>query len=153
MSQFEITLGEDERVQIVRLMPDAHWLWLAKGWVDFKATWRYGMLIGFVPVVVAWVMTLILWQADMLGFLPAVCGGFALVGPILAIGCYEISRLRELGQPITLRAIFRPRIVSPGQVAIVAFVLMLILMVWARLASFLYAFASSAREPAMHLDF
>jgi uncharacterized membrane protein len=153
MSQFEITLGENERVQIARLMPDAHWLWLANGWIDFKATWRYGMLIGLVPVVVAWVMVLVLWQANMLGFLPAVCGGFALVGPILAIGCYEISRLRALGEPITLKAVLRPRIVSPGQVAIIAFVLMLILMVWARLASFLFAFASSAREPAMHLDF
>lgn len=153
MSQFEIALGENERVQITQLMPDAHWLWLANGWIDFKATWRYGMLIGLVPVVVAWVMALVLWQANMLGFLPAVCGGFALVGPILAIGCYEISRLRALGEPITLKAILRPRIVSPGQVAIIAFVLMLILMVWARLASFLFAFASSAREPAMHLDF
>ncbi len=153
MSQFEITLGENERVQIARLMPDAHWLWLAKGWVDFKATWRYGMLIGLVPVAVAWVMVLVLWQADMLGFLPAVCGGFALVAPILAIGCYEISRLRVLGQPITLQAILRPRIVSPGQVAIIAFVLMLLLMVWARLASFLFAFASSTRQPAMQVDF
>ncbi len=153
MSQFEITLGENERVQIVRLMPDAHWLWLANGWVDFKATWRYSMLIGLIPVVVAWVMAIVLWQANMLGFLPAVCGGFALVGPILAIGCYEISRLRAAGEPITLKAIFRPRIVSPGQVAIIAFVLMLILMVWARLASFLFALASSARVPAMHLDF
>jgi uncharacterized membrane protein len=153
MSPFEITLGGNERVQVVRVMPDAHWLWLANGWVDFKATWRYSMLIGLVPVVVAWVMVLALWQADMLGFLPAVCGGFALVGPILAISCYEISRLRELGEPVTLRAMLNPRIVSPGQVAIIAFVLMLILMVWARLASFLYAFASSARPPAMQVDF
>ncbi|MCA3691828.1 DUF2189 domain-containing protein [Aquidulcibacter sp.] len=153
MSEFEITLGENERVEVVRLMPDAHWLWLANGWVDFKATWRYGMLIGMVPVAVAWGMALVLWQANMLGFLPAVCGGFALVGPILAIGCYEISRLRALGEPITLQAILRPRIVSPGQVAIIAFVLMLILMVWARLASFLFAFASSAGEPARNMDF
>ena len=106
MSPFEITLGGNERVQVVRVMPDAHWLWLANGWVDFKATWRYSMLIGLV-----------------------------------------------LGEPITLRAILNPRIVSPGQVAIIAFVLMLILMVWARLASFLYAFASSARPPAMQVDF
>ena len=61
--------------------------------------------------------------------------------------------LRALGEPITLRAILNPRIISPGQVAIIAFVLMLILMVWARLASFLYAFASSARPPAMQVDF
>jgi uncharacterized membrane protein len=75
------------------------------------------------------------------------------VGPLLAIGCYEISRLRSLGQPITLRAVLRPRIVSPSQVAIIAFVLMLILMVWARLASLLYALAEGARDPGPAIDF
>lgn len=153
MSQFEIVLGEEDKVQVTRLMPDSHWMWLTNGWLDFKATWRLGILIGAVPVVAAWVMVLVLWQADMLGFLPAVCGGFALVGPLLAIGCYEISRLRSLGQPITLRAVLRPRIVSPSQVAIIAFVLMLILMVWARLASLLYALAEGARDPGPAIDF
>jgi uncharacterized membrane protein len=153
MSQFEIAIGENQHVSVVRLMPDAHWLWLAKGWVDFKAMWRVGILLGAIPVIVAWSITIILWKAKMLGFLPAVSGGFALVAPLLAIGCYEMSRRRAAGLPVTLKTVLKPRIVSPGQVAIIAFVLMLILMVWARLASLLFALASSARQPAPHLDF
>lgn len=153
MSQFEIAIGEGQHISVARLMPDAHWQWLADGWVDFKATWRIGMLIGAVPVAAAWIMALALWQAGMLGFIPAVCGGFALVGPLLAIGCYEISRKRAAGEPVSLQTILRPRIVSPGQVAIIGFVLMLILIVWARLASMLFALATSARQPAASLDF
>jgi uncharacterized membrane protein len=153
MSQFEIAIGEGQHVSVARLMPDAHWQWLANGWVDFKATWRYGMLIGAVPVVAAWIMVAVLWQADMLGFIPAVCGGFALVGPLLAIGCYEISRKRAAGEPVTLQTILKPRIVAPGQIAIIGFVLMLILIVWARLASLLYALATGAQQPEQSPDF
>jgi uncharacterized membrane protein len=153
MSQFEMTIGEGQSIRVARLMPDAQWQWLAKGWVDFKATWRFGLLVGAVPVVTAWAIVLVLWKAKALAFLPAVCGGFALVGPVLAISCYEISRKRALDETISLQTILRPRIVSPGQVTIIAFVLMLILMVWARMASLLYALLSSARQPAAALDF
>ena len=152
MDQYEIQIGENRSLRIARVMPDAHWQWLAKGWVDFKATWRFGLLIGAVPVLGAWVMVFGLWYLDMLGFIPAVCGGFALVGPILAIGCYQISRSRDAGEPIELKTILKPRIVSPGQVAVIGFVLMLILVIWARLASLLFALASSARQPAPSLD-
>jgi uncharacterized membrane protein len=153
MDQYEIQIGENRSLTVARVMPDAHWQWLAKGWVDFKATWRFGLLIGAVPVLGAWVMVFGLWYLDMLGFIPAVCGGFALVGPILAIGCYQISRSRDAGAPIELKTILKPRIVSPGQVAVIGFVLMLILVIWARLASLLFALASSARQPAPSLDF
>ncbi len=153
MNQFQIATSEGQSLIVAQLMPDAHWQWLANGWVDFKATWRYGVLIGAVPVVAAWLMVAVLWRAGMLAFVPAVCGGFALVGPLLAIGCYEISRKRALGEAITLQAILKPRIVSPGQVAIIGFVLVFILLVWARLATLLFALASSARQPAASIDF
>jgi uncharacterized membrane protein len=153
MSQFQIAIGDGHFVNVARVMPDAHWQWLAKGWVDFRATWQIGLAVGAIPVAAAWIMILVLWSTDMLAFLPAVCGGFALVGPLLAIGCYEVSRLKAKGEAITLAAIVRPRIVSPGQVAIIGFVLLLILMVWARLAALLFALASSARQPAAHIDF
>jgi uncharacterized membrane protein len=153
MDQYEIQIGENRSLTVARVMPDAHWQWLAKGWVDFKATWRFGLLIGAVPVLAAWVMVFGLWYLDMLGFIPAVCGGFALVGPILAIGCYQISRSRDAGESIELKTILKPRIVSPGQVGVIGFVLMLILVIWARLASLLFALASSARQPAPSLDF
>jgi uncharacterized membrane protein len=153
MSQFEIATSEGQSVSVAELMPDAHWQWLANGWVDFKATWRYSILIGAVPVVVAWLMVAGLWRAGLSAFIPAVCGGFALVGPLLAIGCYDISRKRALDEAITLQTILKPRIVSPGQVAIIGFVLLFILLVWARLATLLFAFASSARQPAASIDF
>lgn len=153
MSTLEIAIGEGQTVSVARLMPDAHWLWLANGWLDFKATWRVGLLVGAVPVIAALVMVIGLWQADQLSFLPAVCGGFALVGPILAIGCYELSRRRAAGEEISLSAILKPRMESPGQVAAIGFVLMLILMIWARLASLLYALTDGARQPAAELDF
>lgn len=153
MNSYQIAIDDDRSIGVARLMPDAHWQWLGKGWVDFKATWRVGILLGAVPVIVAWLVVGVLWRADALAFLPAACGGFALVGPILAIGCYEISRRRALGQPVTFSALVKPHIESPGQVAIIGFVLMFILLVWSRLATLLYALATGARQPAASLDF
>lgn len=152
MGPFEIAIGDKQNLSVARLMPDAHWQWLAKGWVDFKATWQISMVIGAVPVIAAWLMVLALWRADALGFIPAVCGGFALVGPILAIACYEISRQRASGEPITFLTLLRPKMASPGQIAIIGFVLMLILMIWARMASLLFALATSSSQAAAAHD-
>jgi uncharacterized membrane protein len=153
MSTFQIAIDDDGSIGVARVKPDAHWQWLGKGWVDFKATWRVGILVGAVPVMAAWFIVGVLWRAGALAFLPAACGSFALVGPILAIGCYEISRRRALGQPVTISALLKPHIESPGQVAIIGFVLMFILLVWLRLATLIYALATGARQPAPSLDF
>jgi uncharacterized membrane protein len=153
MTSYQVALADNQTLGVRHVPPDAHWRWLALGWVDFKASWRYGVLIGLVPVLAAWIMVIGLWRLGMLGFIPAVCGAFALVGPILAIGCYDISRRLAAGETINLKAILWPRIASPGQAAVIGFVLMFILIVWARLASMIFALASSARQPAASLDF
>ncbi len=70
---------------------------LAKGFDDFWAMPTHviflSLIYPFTGIVIAWVMS----SSDLLPLLYPMAAGFALVGPIAAIGLYELSRRREQG--------------------------------------------------------
>jgi len=70
---------------------------LAKGFDDFWAMPTHviflSLIYPFIGIVIAWVMS----SSDLLPLLYPMAAGFALVGPIAAIGLYELSRRREQG--------------------------------------------------------
>ncbi len=71
--------------------------WLSQGWRDFVASPFAGLTHGlFVAIggwVVVWISARYWWLA------PGAFSGFVLLGPILATGLYEISRLHGRGEP------------------------------------------------------
>src|SRR5690349_24370674 len=75
--------------------------WLRAGWRDLLASpgpsLAYGVLVFAVSVLFVWAMVTLRW--DYLLF-PALAG-FMIVGPILAIGLYEVSRAREEGRKLS----------------------------------------------------
>ena len=153
MSQIVIEGLHDAPITIRKVMPDAHWSWLAKGWGDFRANWATSARIGLIPTLIAWVFVTVLWTTNLMAFLPAICGAFALIGPVLAVGCYEISRRRDLAAEVTMSTVLRPKMKAPGQVALIAFALMFLVLIWGRMASLLYALASSNSSVLQQEDF
>ncbi len=128
----------DEIVHISRIDMEAPWRWLGKGWADLLAMPRISLTYGAVFAGIAVGLWLGLgslgWQSLML----ALAGGFMLIGPVLAVGLYEASRRRELGQSVKLRDVVFAGVKSPDQLALLGLALLLIFMIWVQVALLLF---------------
>lgn len=113
---------------------DAPWSWLGAGWRDLWAvpviSLAYGAAFaGAALLLLAGLLTMG-WQSIVL----VLAGGFLLVGPMLAVGLYELSRRLEAGEPIDPRDAIFVGVRSPGQLAIMGVVLMIAYLAWVQIA-------------------
>lgn len=104
--------------------------WLAKGWDDFRHTWRASIFYGIVFAAMGWLVVLVFRSAYE--YVWGLTTGFLLVGPFLATGVYELSRQRERGEKPMLAPtidIWRPNV---GSIGMFALVLGVLLLLWSR---------------------
>lgn len=109
-----------------------------KGLRDFQALPLYGLGFGALYagggiLIVLCVMTL---GASYLAY--PLAAGFALIGPFVAAGLYEVSRRRERGERPSLSGIWEA-IRSRGQMGWMAFVTIFIFVMWMYQVRFLMA--------------
>ena len=71
---------------------------LAAGWEDFKACRSDVMALVLVYPVVGLVLMAIGLRMALLPMLFPLVAGFAILGPVAAVGLYEMSRQREMGE-------------------------------------------------------
>ena len=84
---------------------------LARGWADFSAMPSHALFLCLIYPVVAIFVAGLTMGYNILPLAFPIMAGFALIGPIVAIGLYEMSRRREAGtgsrsQPCLRRAAF-----------------------------------------------
>lgn len=125
------------RINTIRM--DAPWRWLAAGWRDMWARPGLSLGYGLVFVGVSAGLTAFLAWAELFSLILALAAGFMLVGPMLAVGLYEISRRLEAGRSITTSDVAVVSTASPVQLAFVGVMLALILLAWIRIATLLFA--------------
>ena len=121
-------------VAIRRVPFDAPWVWLAAGWNDL---WRvpyislaYGAVFAGVAASLFAALALARWQS----LVPALVGGFMLIGPLLAVGLYEASRRLEAGRPVGMADVVGASLKAEGQLAFFGVGLLVIFLVWLELA-------------------
>lgn len=127
---------------------------LKKGTQDFWAMPTHLFFLGLIYPIVGLVLARLVFGYDVLPLLFPLVAGFALVGPLAALGLYEISRRRELGLETTWKdafAVFR----SPSLPAIAALGLLLlaIFFIWIAVANALYVAAFGYVAAASVPDF
>ena len=112
---------------------------LRLGWNDFSEKPSHYVFLCLIYPIAG--IFLAVWStgANLMPLLFPLMSGFALLGPIAAIGLYEISRRREMGEDTSWRHAFDVRH-SPAMPSILAvgFFLVVMFVAWLLIAQALY---------------
>jgi uncharacterized membrane protein len=81
-------------------LPELHRA-LQRGWEDFKAVPSHAIILCIIYPVLGLMLARAVHGYSVLPLLFPLAAGFALLGPFAALGLYEMSRRRELGEPAT----------------------------------------------------
>ncbi len=120
------------------------WLWL--GWKDFCAASMAGLFYGLCFAAMGWLLAAVLANAPE--YLSALFCGFLLLGPLLALGLYDISRRLENAKSGMLGSLFSMR-GRWSNIGILALVLAVIMMIWARASLIVFALFYNKGMPTM----
>jgi uncharacterized membrane protein len=102
---------------------------LAQGLRDFQALPLYGLAFGALYTAGGILIVLSLTAFGMVYLTYPLAAGFALIGPFVAIGLYEVSRRREAGEPVSFAAIWST-VKSRGEIGWMAFVTLFFFVIW-----------------------
>ena len=102
---------------------------LTQGLRDFQARPLYGLVFGLIYVLGGITILLCLTAFGLIYLVYPLAAGFALIGPFVAIGLYEVSRRRELGQPLSFSAVWST-ITSRSEIGWMAFVTLFFFIIW-----------------------
>ena len=138
MAEIAVPAGNDD-VTLRAVSMEDPWNWLNAGWRDIQRAPLFSLGYGLAFVVIAFSGTAVLWKSGLESLVPVLAGGFGLIGPMLAVGLYEISRRLETGEPLTLKSVVFVKTAEPLQLAYMGFALLFIYFVWLRTAMLLYA--------------
>ena len=111
---------------------------LAKGIEDFWAVPTHAIFLSIIYPVAALVLAQLTLNNLMHLFFP-LAAGFALIGPVAALGLYELSRRRELGLDLSWTHAFGVRhSASIGGILVLGVLLAVIFLVWVAASQAIY---------------
>jgi uncharacterized membrane protein len=127
---------------------------LASGVDDFKAMPSHAIFLCVIYPIVAFFLSKLTIEENLLPLFFPLAAGFALIGPFGAIGLYELSRRRKKGQEVTFKhASGVLRSPSIRSIAAVGLALMTIFIVWLQAARRIYELTFGGVAPASIADF
>ena len=104
---------------------------LAEGIADFRRAPLYGLFFGAVYAIGGLMIVALVFKLEMSYLAYPLAIGFALIGPFVAVGLYEVSRRLEAGRPLdwpgVLRVIYDQR---RRELSWMAFVVLFVLWIW-----------------------
>lgn len=127
---------------------------LARGFDDFGAHRTDVIFLGVIYPVVGLLLARLAFGYDMLPMLFPLASGFALIGPVAAVGLYEMSRRRAQGVAISWGDAFGVvRSPSFAGIAVLGLILLAIFLAWILVADLIYAATLGPAPPVSIGDF
>ena len=157
LSDFHVYFGSDALDAPPKLRKlDAHdcFVALEQGFDDFRAMPTHVAFIGALYAVGGIVIAALGSLTNALQLVFPFAAGFALVGPFLAVGLYEMSRRRESGRPADWRDAFAV-LRSPAlpAIAVLGLALLAVLALWIAAAEGLYVWLYGPAPPTSAVAF
>jgi len=130
-------VGEDQMVTLQKVRRDAPWKWLKLGFEDLRRAPLVSLSYGFIFVLGGALISLLLMAIGGEAAIPVALSGFALIGPALAIGIYQVSRAFERGEKPRFRVVISRYPSRISQVGFLSVILVLLLLLWFHIAQIL----------------
>lgn len=113
---------------------------LRAGWSDYRQARTYGLLFSAFYVVWGILLVSSLFALNVAFLVFPVIAGFLLVGPIVVVGLYDVSRRIETGEALALKPVlFSFTRHGATQLLLFGALLVFIMVVWLKAAALLYA--------------
>lgn len=156
-STFHVYFGPEALAstpRVRRIGPDDCFSALKEGLDDFFSMPTYPVFVGLFYAVAGIALFVMTSFGNALHLAFPFAAGFALVGPFVAIGLYEMSRRRERGLVVRGRDAFTV-LRSPALPSILAFGLLLVAIfaAWIFAAEFIYVWLYGPNPPAGAIPF
>jgi uncharacterized membrane protein len=152
MANSHVLVGTDtsrDRLAIRRIAPSDLKHALARGIDDFIAMPSHAVFLCVIYPLLGLVLIGITSGSAMLPLAFPIAAGFALVGPLAAIGLYELSRRREAGlDSATSHAFDVVHSPSLGAIVALGLLLMAIFLIWLAVAEGVYIANFGYNAPA-----
>jgi uncharacterized membrane protein len=127
---------------------------LRKGLDDFLAMPTHAVFVALIYPIIGLVLARLAFGYSVLPLIYPLASGFALVGPVAALGLYELSRQREEGREPSVTSAFDViRSSSIGAICAVGCLFLVIFGVWLAVANGIYVATFGYGSPASLSDF
>ncbi len=157
LSDFHVYFGPDafrSRPALRKLEARDCFAALAEGFDDFRAMPSHVVFLGALYALGGIAIASMGSFANALQLVFPFAAGFALVGPFLAVGLYEMSRRRESGRPVDWRdafAVLRSPVLPA--IAVLGLALFVIFALWIAAAEGIYVWLYGPNSPATAAGF
>jgi len=121
---------------------------LRAGWQDFLAKPSHILFLGLIYPILGFVFARLTSDMNLVPLIYPLLTGFALVGPLAAIGLYELSKRREMGQELHWRhALNVTRSPAIGRILALGGIFLVLFFFWMIAAYVIYRWTIGAQNP------
>jgi uncharacterized membrane protein len=124
---------------------------LVKGWDDFTAMPTFAIFLVVIYPILGVVIFSATFRQNLFPLIFPLIAGFALLGPLAAVGLYEMSRRREQNLDISLTSLNFLRSPAIGSILLLGVVLLAIFTAWLGAAQTIYTaiFGTPIQTPSI----